>query len=420
MGCLKLKTGNWRFVSAETAGRDSYDPIGNRGKSREPGTGLLKYTANNLNQYTLIASGGTSFAPAYDVFGNMTSCLLAGAPAAMKWNPNDRLSEIDLPNARIEFEYDSNGRRVAKKVYKNGTLAADRRFLYSGYKCVAEIDALANKVERFYSWTGESLLGIHNPQTKKSLAVLTDGNKNVVALLDEQGKITAQYAYSPYGGLAKSSGPAADENPFLFSSEYLDSETNLVYYNYRYYSPELGRWLSRDPKYIRGSVAWMRFSREDEIRELINKVNKILDVFYQLNVPDKYIRFTTDVKNYLEYKIILESNGVKSNFNPYSFVLNSPLDYWDYLGLGGLGLEGQRDAARRGGDTAEVIDQAKDTVKTANALERITNWIKNVIRGVLNKYLGTGKKKKKPCPVDEEEMRKKMLENMDIDVKTEY
>ena len=58
---------------------------------------------------------------------------------------------------------------------------------------------------------------------------------------------TARYAYSPYGALAKSSGPDADENPFLFSSEYLDSETNLVYYNYRYYSPELGRWTKRDP-----------------------------------------------------------------------------------------------------------------------------------------------------------------------------
>jgi RHS repeat-associated protein len=38
-----------------------------------------------------------------------------------------------------------------------------------------------------------------------------------------------------------------DECPFLFSSEYLDSETGLVYYNYRYYSPELGRWTKRDP-----------------------------------------------------------------------------------------------------------------------------------------------------------------------------
>ena len=38
-----------------------------------------------------------------------------------------------------------------------------------------------------------------------------------------------------------------DACPFLFSSEYLDSETGLVYYNYRYYSPELGRWTKRDP-----------------------------------------------------------------------------------------------------------------------------------------------------------------------------
>ena len=40
---------------------------------------------------------------------------------------------------------------------------------------------------------------------------------------------------------------AAPPYPFRFSSEYFDDETGLVYYNYRYYSPELGRWLSRDP-----------------------------------------------------------------------------------------------------------------------------------------------------------------------------
>jgi RHS repeat-associated protein len=34
---------------------------------------------------------------------------------------------------------------------------------------------------------------------------------------------------------------------FRFSSEYNDSETGLVYYGYRYYSPELGRWINRDP-----------------------------------------------------------------------------------------------------------------------------------------------------------------------------
>jgi len=35
-------------------------------------------------------------------------------------------------------------------------------------------------------------------------------------------------------------------------TEYFDNETDFVYYNYRYYSPELGRWLSRDPIGERG------------------------------------------------------------------------------------------------------------------------------------------------------------------------
>ena len=45
----------------------------------------------------------------------------------------------------------------------------------------------------------------------------------------------------------RASGTIPNRFVFRFSSEYHDSETNLVYYNYRYYSPELGRWLSRDP-----------------------------------------------------------------------------------------------------------------------------------------------------------------------------
>jgi len=37
------------------------------------------------------------------------------------------------------------------------------------------------------------------------------------------------------------------ESPFLFTSEYLDSEAGLVYYGYRYYDADMGRWLNRDP-----------------------------------------------------------------------------------------------------------------------------------------------------------------------------
>ena len=34
---------------------------------------------------------------------------------------------------------------------------------------------------------------------------------------------------------------------WVLSTKYTDSETGLLYYGYRYYQPESGRWSSRDP-----------------------------------------------------------------------------------------------------------------------------------------------------------------------------
>ena len=61
--------------------------------------------------------------------------------------------------------------------------------------------------------------------------------------------------YSPFGKTTLATGTITNNKGenivnrfnFRFSSEYQDNETGLVYYNFRYYSPELGRWLSRDP-----------------------------------------------------------------------------------------------------------------------------------------------------------------------------
>ena len=44
---------------------------------------------------------------------------------------------------------------------------------------------------------------------------------------------------------AKNRGPATKNR--ILSTKYLDDSTGWYYYGFRYYSPELGRWLSRDP-----------------------------------------------------------------------------------------------------------------------------------------------------------------------------
>ena len=58
---------------------------------------------------------------------------------------------------------------------------------------------------------------------------------------------------------------------YRFSSEYLDIESGLVYYNWRYYTPELGKWISRDPIGEKGGRNLFAFCR--------NSPNMKVDMF---------------------------------------------------------------------------------------------------------------------------------------------
>jgi RHS repeat-associated protein len=65
-------------------------------------------------------------------------------------------------------------------------------------------------------------------------------------------KRTARNSYMPKNAYrdfflqAQNRGPA--QNNRVLSAKYLDDSTGWYYYGFRYYSPELGRWPSRDPK----------------------------------------------------------------------------------------------------------------------------------------------------------------------------
>ena len=108
-----------------------------------------------------------------------------------------------------------------------------------------------------FTWQPESV-GLDVPVSMtcdgNTYYYVTDGNKNVTGLLDQAGTRVAEYVYGPFGLLLSAEGELADVNPFRFSSEYADDETGLIYYNYRYYSPQLGRWTKRDPIEEQGGV----------------------------------------------------------------------------------------------------------------------------------------------------------------------
>jgi RHS repeat-associated protein len=57
----------------------------------------------------------------------------------------------------------------------------------------------------------------------------------------------AQYEYGPFGEVIRATGPMARVNPFRWSTQYTDDETDLVMYPARPYNPSTGRFLCKDP-----------------------------------------------------------------------------------------------------------------------------------------------------------------------------
>jgi RHS repeat-associated protein len=82
-------------------------------------------------------------------------------------------------------------------------------------------------------------------------------NGNISDYLASNGVVTAHREFDPYGNPTAATGPLVNDFNFWFSSKYLDQETGLYYYGFRYFQPETGRWVSRDP--LRESSALIKW-----------------------------------------------------------------------------------------------------------------------------------------------------------------
>ncbi len=138
-----------------------------------------------------------------------------------------------------------------------------------------------------------------------------DGNKNVseVFYLAEANGIGAHYDYAPFGAVCRTTRAtrvtgfdAIEQNPFRFSSEFHDPELDLVYYNYRHYSPTHGRFLSRDPIEEQGGLNLYAFLRNQfgvlDVFGLASYPTPPLAYANFLLVPEVYLYFTSSFSNF--------------------------------------------------------------------------------------------------------------------------
>jgi len=202
----------------------------------------------------------------YDKDGNLTQ----DGRWTYEWNGENRLvqittrSDVPGPHYQLSFQYDWMGRRIRKTVVDadTGQTISDLIFLYDGWNLIAEVDAQTGELIGAYVWgpdlsgtfqgaggiSGLLWVNVETGSHAGRYVAAYDGNGNVMGLVSaSDGSLVAQYEYGPFAEPLRATGPLAADNPFRFSTKCTDSETGLLYYGYRYYSPTLGRWLSRDP-----------------------------------------------------------------------------------------------------------------------------------------------------------------------------
>ncbi|RRV51719.1 hypothetical protein EGJ15_26700 [Pseudomonas sp. p99-361] len=162
--------------------------------------------------------------------------------------------------SRGEYRYDSLGRRVAKWAEIEGEVE-QKRFLWQGLRMLRE------------ETPGHSILYLYEPGSYAPLARVdqvegegqkvyyfhTDQIGTPQELTDSEGKIVWKATYQSWGTVEHLAVSEIEQN-LRFQGQYFDVETGLHYNIFRYYDPEIGRFITLDPIGIRGGYNLFRYN----------------------------------------------------------------------------------------------------------------------------------------------------------------
>ena len=193
-----------------------------------------------------------------------------------------------------------------------------QRYIYNEYVQIAEIDATNEdtpQVAKTYLWDPSEPVATrilhmtvwNNGTETESLYYTHDLQKNVTALFGQAAGRRAQYEHDPYGNPINTTGDAAGQNSYRYSSEYHDEDLGLIYYNYRHYNPTDGRWINRDPIAEQGGINRCVFVGNDSLEYIdvycFKYTRYIQNITIKNNHPDpskmipEYINYDKDKKD---------------------------------------------------------------------------------------------------------------------------
>jgi RHS repeat-associated protein len=206
----------------------SYDKVGNRTAKDS-----VTYTINTVNEVTAL-SDGTSFT--YDDNGNRTQKTKGDDTWDYTYDYANRLTEVEENSTTTgEYVYDGDGKRI--QTTENSTTTS----MYSGHNVVYE-ETSTGTACYIYGPIGRLAKRTTISQESSTFYYHTDHLGSTRLVTDSSKDIVSAAAYHPFGEPSTEEG----SEDYLFTGKEQDT-TGLYYYGARYYDPDVGRFLTRDP-----------------------------------------------------------------------------------------------------------------------------------------------------------------------------
>ena len=282
----------------------TYDPTGNwlGYRKNEDGTAVLEQTRSNNRDNQLTQIDGSSQGIEFDKAGNAVKVRpgLDGDWSKhfeLVWDAWNRLVEVKDENGVTvqKNAYDGLSRRITKE--SGGKVV--HTYWSDRWKPLEERVDSATTAATQYLW-GERP-GHRDELVLRDRDTNADGTLderlyatmdyfNGTSILDPSGNVLERYAYGAFGPRRvmspdfTSRGGSLYDWDFEFQGQFRDRVTGWYNYGYRFYVPELGRWINRDPIGERGGINLYAFvengpiERADRVGLLSTK--KFIDWYF--------------------------------------------------------------------------------------------------------------------------------------------
>jgi RHS repeat-associated protein len=228
-------------LTEETVTPDSVPPIGLLAEQ------VMTYTADNR----IATKGSETFD--FDDDGNTLNI----GELALSFNVRNQLESA----GEHQYAYNAEGMRVSQIVIKDNTEQVIKYALLPDYLGLPQIawQSINDEEYQFFVYSPHGLIAQRNSNGNEEYYFHYDYRGSVVAITDNDGEVIARYGYTPFGQKYAAEGfeetNKAVSTPFGYNGRdgVITDANGLLYMRARYYSPELRRFVSKDP--LRGELS---------------------------------------------------------------------------------------------------------------------------------------------------------------------